>query len=138
MPEDKPMESSPPHFQVIGATKNLTLEVLRTILIQTRRHPSTHAPEVRALTASKNHKEAERNCRERINFHLDRPKTLLLCNSKKDSDMLNQSSLRSIGLVLKRSVCLIVHSILLGGLLLLGGLAPNLIVELRNDQNPGG
>ncbi|CAA3032175.1 transcription factor bHLH106-like [Olea europaea subsp. europaea] len=45
----------------------------------------THAPaEVRALTASENHKEAERKRRERINCHLDRLRSLLLCNSKTD------------------------------------------------------
>lgn len=44
-----------------------------------------HAPaEVRPLTASENHKEAERKRRERINYHLDRLRTLLLCNSKTD------------------------------------------------------
>ncbi|KAL2501916.1 transcription factor bHLH [Forsythia ovata] len=43
-----------------------------------------HAPEARALTASENHKEAERKRRERINSHLDRLRTLLLCNSKTD------------------------------------------------------
>ncbi|CAA3027455.1 transcription factor bHLH106-like [Olea europaea subsp. europaea] len=46
-----------------------------------------HAPEAEAspaLTASENHKEAERKRRERINSHLERLKTILLCNSKTD------------------------------------------------------
>ncbi|KAI4348587.1 hypothetical protein L6164_009295 [Bauhinia variegata] len=38
----------------------------------------------RALTALKNHKEAEKRRRERINSHLDKLRTLLPCNSKTD------------------------------------------------------
>lgn len=38
--------------------------------------------EPRNVAASENHKEAERRRRERINGHLDRLRTLLLCNSK--------------------------------------------------------
>lgn len=40
--------------------------------------------EARNVAASENHKEAERRRRERINGHLDRLRTLLLCNSKTD------------------------------------------------------
>ncbi|KAK4346092.1 hypothetical protein RND71_036268 [Anisodus tanguticus] len=40
----------------------------------------SNTPEARA----KNHKEAERRRRERINSHLDRLRTLLSCNSKTD------------------------------------------------------
>ena len=36
----------------------------------------------RALAALKNHKEAEKRRRERINSHLDKLRTLLPCNSK--------------------------------------------------------
>lgn len=43
---------------------------------------SITTPEARAIAASKNHKEAERRRRERINSHLDRLRTLLSCNSK--------------------------------------------------------
>ncbi|CAK9322520.1 unnamed protein product [Citrullus colocynthis] len=43
--------------------------------------PSAHD---RALTALKNHKEAEKRRRERINSHLDKLRTLLPCNSKTD------------------------------------------------------
>jgi hypothetical protein len=39
-------------------------------------------PEDRALAALKNHKEAEKRRRERINSHLDKLRGLLLCNSK--------------------------------------------------------
>ncbi|XP_054776820.1 transcription factor bHLH106-like [Prosopis cineraria] len=38
----------------------------------------------RALAALKNHKEAEKRRRERINSHLDKLRTLLPCNSKTD------------------------------------------------------
>ncbi|XP_019166442.1 PREDICTED: transcription factor bHLH106-like [Ipomoea nil] len=41
-------------------------------------------PEARALAASKNHREAERRRRERINSHLDCLRTLLPCNSRTD------------------------------------------------------
>ncbi|XAR68399.1 hypothetical protein NMG60_11003500 [Bertholletia excelsa] len=44
----------------------------------------TETPESRALAASNNHKEAEKRRRERINSHLDKLRTLLLCNSKTD------------------------------------------------------
>lgn len=43
--------------------------------------PSAHD---RALAALKNHKEAEKRRRERINSHLDKLRTLLPCNSKTD------------------------------------------------------
>ncbi|TKY62719.1 dimerization protein [Spatholobus suberectus] len=43
--------------------------------------PSHHD---RALAAMKNHKEAEKRRRERINSHLDELRTLLPCNSKTD------------------------------------------------------
>lgn len=36
----------------------------------------------RALAAMRNHKEAEKRRRERINSHLDQLRTLLPCNSK--------------------------------------------------------
>ena len=39
-------------------------------------------PHDRALAALKNHKEAEKRRRERINSHLDKLRTLLPCNSK--------------------------------------------------------
>jgi len=39
-------------------------------------------PEDRALAALKNHKEAEKRRRERINSHLDKLRGLLPCNSK--------------------------------------------------------
>ncbi|OIS97610.1 PREDICTED: transcription factor bHLH106-like [Nicotiana attenuata] len=45
---------------------------------------SITTPEARAIAASKNHKEAERRRRERINSHLDKLRTLLSCNSKTD------------------------------------------------------
>ncbi|KAJ7976584.1 transcription factor bHLH [Quillaja saponaria] len=41
-------------------------------------------PEDRALAALKNHKEAEKRRRQRINSHLDKLRTLLPCNSKTD------------------------------------------------------
>ncbi|KAL9373580.1 hypothetical protein Peur_033200 [Populus x canadensis] len=41
-------------------------------------------PQDRALAALKNHKEAEKRRRERINSHLDKLRGLLLCNSKTD------------------------------------------------------
>ncbi|KAG6736346.1 hypothetical protein POPTR_006G037100v4 [Populus trichocarpa] len=41
-------------------------------------------PEDRALAALKNHKEAEKRRRERINSHLDKLRGLLPCNSKTD------------------------------------------------------
>ncbi|KAJ4977952.1 hypothetical protein NE237_008732 [Protea cynaroides] len=44
----------------------------------------TEMPEARALAASRNHKEAEKRRRERINSHLDRLRSLLPCNSKTD------------------------------------------------------
>lgn len=40
------------------------------------------SPHDRALAALKNHKEAEKRRRERINSHLDKLRTLLPCNSK--------------------------------------------------------
>lgn len=43
---------------------------------------SDSTPEARALAASKNHREAERRRRERINSHLDCLRTLLPCNSR--------------------------------------------------------
>lgn len=39
-------------------------------------------PQDRALAALKNHKEAEKRRRERINSHLDKLRTILPCNSK--------------------------------------------------------
>ncbi|KAG9156241.1 hypothetical protein Leryth_009121 [Lithospermum erythrorhizon] len=45
---------------------------------------SDSSPEARAILALKNHKEAEKRRRERINSHLDRLRTLLPCNSKTD------------------------------------------------------
>lgn len=44
----------------------------------------TDSPQDRALAASRNHKEAEKRRRERINSHLDKLRTLLPCNSKTD------------------------------------------------------
>ncbi|CAK9188525.1 unnamed protein product [Ilex paraguariensis] len=44
----------------------------------------TDTPEARSLAASKNHKEAEKRRRERINSHLDRLRSLLPCNAKTD------------------------------------------------------
>ncbi|XP_043692735.1 transcription factor bHLH106 [Telopea speciosissima] len=44
----------------------------------------TEMPQARALAASRNHKEAEKRRRERINSHLDRLRSLLPCNSKTD------------------------------------------------------
>ncbi|KAJ4969720.1 hypothetical protein NE237_002819 [Protea cynaroides] len=44
----------------------------------------TDMPQARALAASRNHKEAEKRRRERINSHLDRLRSLLPCNSKTD------------------------------------------------------
>ncbi|KAJ8770318.1 hypothetical protein K2173_014928 [Erythroxylum novogranatense] len=41
-------------------------------------------PQDRALAALRNHKEAEKRRRERINSHLDKLRTLLPCNSKID------------------------------------------------------
>ncbi|KAJ8760056.1 hypothetical protein K2173_010912 [Erythroxylum novogranatense] len=41
-------------------------------------------PQDRALAALRNHKEAEKRRRERINSHLDKLRTLLPCNSKTD------------------------------------------------------
>ncbi|XWS65311.1 hypothetical protein CRYUN_Cryun05aG0082400 [Craigia yunnanensis] len=41
-------------------------------------------PKDRALAAMKNHKEAEKRRRERINSHLNRLRSLLPCNSKTD------------------------------------------------------
>ncbi|KAL5546664.1 hypothetical protein UlMin_006351 [Ulmus minor] len=45
---------------------------------------STASPQDRALAALKNHKEAEKRRRERINSHLDKLRSLLPCNSKTD------------------------------------------------------
>ncbi|XP_062111933.1 transcription factor bHLH106 [Humulus lupulus] len=45
---------------------------------------NTTAPHDRALAALKNHKEAEKRRRERINSHLDKLRSLLPCNSKTD------------------------------------------------------
>ncbi|KAB2608494.1 transcription factor bHLH106-like [Pyrus ussuriensis x Pyrus communis] len=42
------------------------------------------SPQGRALAALKNHKEAEKRRRERINSHLDKLRGLLPCNSKTD------------------------------------------------------
>ncbi|CAB4286236.1 unnamed protein product [Prunus armeniaca] len=42
------------------------------------------SPQDRALAALKNHKEAEKRRRERINSHLDKLRGLLPCNSKTD------------------------------------------------------
>ncbi|KAK3218095.1 hypothetical protein EZV62_005125 [Acer yangbiense] len=46
-------------------------------------HDNT-TPQDRALAALKNHKEAEKRRRERINSHLDKLRTILPCNSKID------------------------------------------------------
>ncbi|KAE8683550.1 bHLH106 protein [Hibiscus syriacus] len=45
---------------------------------------SETSPQDRALAALKNHKEAERRRRERINSHFNRIRSLLPCNSKTD------------------------------------------------------
>ncbi|KAE8681901.1 bHLH106 protein [Hibiscus syriacus] len=45
---------------------------------------SETSPQDKALAALKNHKEAEKRRRERINAHLNRLRTLLPCNSKTD------------------------------------------------------
>ncbi|KAE8667602.1 bHLH106 protein [Hibiscus syriacus] len=45
---------------------------------------SETTPQDKALAALKNHKEAEKRRRERINSHLNRLRTLLPCNSKTD------------------------------------------------------
>ncbi|PON45373.1 Basic helix-loop-helix transcription factor [Parasponia andersonii] len=45
---------------------------------------NTTSPHDRALAALKNHKEAEKRRRERINSHLDKLRSLLPCNSKTD------------------------------------------------------
>ncbi|CAH9079295.1 unnamed protein product [Cuscuta epithymum] len=45
---------------------------------------SGSTPESRALEASKNHREAERRRRQRINSHLDSLRALLPCNSRTD------------------------------------------------------
>ncbi|KAF8398211.1 hypothetical protein HHK36_017137 [Tetracentron sinense] len=45
---------------------------------------TTEMPQARALAASRNHKEAEKRRRERINSHLDKLRNLLPCNSKTD------------------------------------------------------
>lgn len=44
--------------------------------------PPPPSPHDRALAALKNHKEAEKRRRERINSHLDKLRALLPCNSK--------------------------------------------------------
>ncbi|KAF9594136.1 hypothetical protein IFM89_028390 [Coptis chinensis] len=44
----------------------------------------TDLPHAKALAASKNHREAEKRRRERINSHLNRLRGLLPCNSKTD------------------------------------------------------
>ncbi|KAL5720264.1 hypothetical protein ACHQM5_012943 [Ranunculus cassubicifolius] len=44
----------------------------------------TDLPHAKALAASKNHREAEKRRRERINSHLNRLRSLLPCNSKTD------------------------------------------------------
>ncbi|XP_022157780.1 transcription factor bHLH106 [Momordica charantia] len=46
--------------------------------------PPPPSPHDRALAALKNHKEAEKRRRERINSHLDKLRALLPCNSKTD------------------------------------------------------
>ncbi|VFQ92160.1 unnamed protein product [Cuscuta campestris] len=46
--------------------------------------PPDSTPEARALEASKNHREAERRRRQRINSHLDSLRALLPCNSRTD------------------------------------------------------
>ncbi|XVE95748.1 hypothetical protein REPUB_Repub02eG0126300 [Reevesia pubescens] len=45
---------------------------------------SETTPQDKALAALKNHKEAEKRRRERINSHLNRLRSLLPCNSKTD------------------------------------------------------
>ncbi|KAM7270654.1 hypothetical protein ACFE04_029868 [Oxalis oulophora] len=45
---------------------------------------SDPTPQDRALAALKNHKEAEKRRRERINSHLDKLRSILPCNSKTD------------------------------------------------------
>ncbi|GMN57699.1 hypothetical protein TIFTF001_026810 [Ficus carica] len=47
-------------------------------------HSDSSTPHDRALAALKNHKEAEKRRRERINSHLDKLRSLLPCNSKTD------------------------------------------------------
>ncbi|KAK4797014.1 hypothetical protein SAY86_029340 [Trapa natans] len=45
---------------------------------------NTNSPEDRTLAALRNHKEAEKRRRARINSHLDKLRSLLPCNSKTD------------------------------------------------------
>ncbi|AES81173.2 helix loop helix DNA-binding domain protein [Medicago truncatula] len=55
----------------------------------------TPSQQDRALAALKNHKEAEKRRRERINSHLDHLRTLLPCNSKTRQGFTSSKSSRT-------------------------------------------
>lgn len=57
---------------------------------------AAETPEARALAASRNHKEAEKRRRQRINSHLDRLRTLLSCNSKTDKASLLAKAIQRV------------------------------------------
>ncbi|KAJ1395075.1 Myc-type, basic helix-loop-helix [Sesbania bispinosa] len=89
---------NPDLFQFLTATNNNTM-MQHSFCSSSNYYPlelseitDTPSHHDRALAAMRNHKEAEKRRRERINSHLDHLRTLLPCNSKRVKELKQQTS----------------------------------------------